>query len=142
MRFVVIGGVAVGAHGHPRATRDLDVVPDPTPENITLLADVIADLRGTLVGVDAERLGIDLDAATIGEGANFPLDTIYGRLDVLQEIGDNKLYDEVGADAIEVEIDGILVKICSLQSLRRLKQAAGRPQDIADLAALENADSD
>ncbi len=140
VRFVVVGGFAVGAHGYPRATRDLDVVPEPTAENMKRLADAVAELKGVLVGVDANRLGIDLDAETFAEGANFPLDTVHGRLDILQEIGDQRLHDQIAVDPIEVNIDGISVRICSLQSLRELKRAAGRPQDVADLAALDEID--
>lgn len=38
VRFVVIGGVAVGVHGFVRATEDRDIVPDPDPENLNRLA--------------------------------------------------------------------------------------------------------
>ena len=40
VHFVVIGGFAVSAHGHLRATKDLDIVPDPDPENLERLAEV------------------------------------------------------------------------------------------------------
>lgn len=33
VEYVVIGGLAVQAHGHPRTTQDLDLVPKPTAEN-------------------------------------------------------------------------------------------------------------
>lgn len=137
VRFVVIGGFAVGVHGYPRATRDLDVVPEPTSENMERLSEAITALKGKLVGVDAALLGIDLDAATLAEGANFPLDTIFGRLDVLQEIGDERLHEQVAEDAVEIEIDGLPVRVCSLAALREMKRTASRPQDVADLAALD-----
>ncbi len=38
--FIVIGGVAVGVHGFIRATKDLDIVPDPDPANLDRLARV------------------------------------------------------------------------------------------------------
>ncbi|MBJ7348415.1 MAG: nucleotidyltransferase [Thermoleophilaceae bacterium] len=136
VKFVIIGGFAVSAHGHPRATRDLDVVPEPSAENMQRLAAAIEKLDGHLVGVDADLLGIQLDAETFAEGANFPLDTTYGRLDILQEMRDQKLHGQIAQDAIEVSIDGVQVLVCSLRALRELKQAAGRPQDIADLEAL------
>lgn len=140
VRFVVIGGFAVGAHGYPRATRDLDIVPEPTAENMERLAAVISDLSGKLAGVDASLLGIALDAETLAEGANFPLDTDLGRLDVLQQLGDIVLHDQVAGDAVEIELDGVPVRVCSISVLRALKRAAGRPQDLADLDALERLD--
>lgn len=132
--------MAVGAHGYPRATRDLDIVPEPSAENMQRLAEAISDLRGRLHGVDAEQLGIALDAETLAEGANFPLDTAHGRLDILQEIGDRRLHEFVASEPVEIELDGIRVLVCSRQALRRLKQDAGRPQDIADIAALDELD--
>lgn len=140
VRFVVIGGFAVGAHGYPRATRDLDIVPEPTAENMERLAAVISDLSGKLAGVDASLPGIALDAETLAEGANFPLDTDLGRLDVLQQLGDIVLHDQVAGDAVEIELDGVPVRVCSISVLRALKRAAGRPQDLADLDALERLD--
>jgi len=43
VRYVVIGGVAVILHGVPRATFDLDILIDPTPENVGLLLEALAD---------------------------------------------------------------------------------------------------
>lgn len=45
VRFVVIGGVAVGAHGYPRGTADLDLVPDPDAGVIRRGGNVTADTR-------------------------------------------------------------------------------------------------
>jgi predicted nucleotidyltransferase len=137
VKFVVIGGLAVAAHGHPRATRDLDIVPDPSADNMRRLASAIGELHGELAGVDADKLGIALNAETLAQGANFPLETDLGRLDVLQQIGDEELHGLVAEDAVEVQIDGVPVRVCSIDSLRRLKRNAGRAQDIADLEALD-----
>ena len=46
VRFVVIGGIVLGAHGHIRATEDLDIVPDPDVDNL-------GRLGNALVGLDA-----------------------------------------------------------------------------------------
>lgn len=54
IRFVVIGGVAVGAHGYVRGTEDLDLVPDPDPANLDRLTDALTKLESTLATV-AER---------------------------------------------------------------------------------------
>jgi len=51
VRFVVIGGIAVGVHGYVRATKDLDIVPDPRPENLTRLASLLRELDAAHVGV-------------------------------------------------------------------------------------------
>ena len=44
VRFVVIGGIAVGVHGYVRATEDLDIVPDPEAENLTRLSSLLRAL--------------------------------------------------------------------------------------------------
>lgn len=51
VEFVVIGGVAVGVHNYVRATKDLDIVPDPSPENMQRLACL-------LVEIDAQQMGV------------------------------------------------------------------------------------
>jgi len=48
VRFVVIGGVAVGAHGYVRGTEDLDLVPDPDPDNLGRLTEALRKLESTL----------------------------------------------------------------------------------------------
>lgn len=48
IRFIVIGGVAVGAHGFVRATEDLDLVPEPDPVNLQRLATALERLETTL----------------------------------------------------------------------------------------------
>ena len=52
VQFVVIGGVAVGVHGFVRATEDLDIVPDPAPENLGRLAHVLQEIEAKHVGSD------------------------------------------------------------------------------------------
>jgi len=42
--YVIVGGIAVAAHGVVRATRDLDLVPEPAASNLSLLADTLSDL--------------------------------------------------------------------------------------------------
>ena len=51
VEFIVIGGVAVGVHGFIRATEDLDIVPDPSSENLQRLARVLVELNAEQVGV-------------------------------------------------------------------------------------------
>jgi hypothetical protein len=50
--FLVIGGVAVGFHGHVRATKDVDVVPSPTEENLEKLVRVPERLEAVVEGAD------------------------------------------------------------------------------------------
>jgi hypothetical protein len=51
VRFVIIRGIAVGVHGYVRATKDLDIVPDPDLENQRRLARLLRELGSEQVGV-------------------------------------------------------------------------------------------
>jgi hypothetical protein len=63
VRFIVVGGLALGSWGVVRGTKDCDVVPDPTPENLDRLARVAAELGGH-VQLGEALLGLDdLNAA-------------------------------------------------------------------------------
>jgi hypothetical protein len=53
VRFVIIGGIAVGVHGYVRATKDLDIVPDPALENLTRLAYLLREINAEHVGCSA-----------------------------------------------------------------------------------------
>jgi len=103
--FVVIGGVAVGAHGFIRGTEDLDVVPDPDPDNLS-------------------RLSIALD--------KLESDTV----DVIHQGNGVPSYSQLAQDAIESELLGIPVQVCSLARLREMKRAQNRTQDQLDLENL------
>ena len=46
-------------------------------------------------------------------------------------------YVELARDAVEADLDGIVVRVCSLDRLLEMKRAAGRPQDMHDVAMLE-----
>lgn len=134
--FVVIGGVAVGAHGYVRATEDLDLVPDPDPANLKLLAAALEALDSTLPTVEGRPFDPDKDGAVILRGGNVTADTRFGALDVVQRLRGVPTYAELAEDAVESDLLGIPVRICSLGRLREMKRALSRTQDRADLENL------
>lgn len=136
VRFVVIGGVAVGAHGYPRATADLDVVPDPDPDNLNRLVVALDELDATLPTVDGRAFDPSRDAVAVRRGGNVTADTRFGGLDVVQLARGVPPYSVLDADAVESDLLGLPVRVCSLSRLREMKEAQGRPQDQADLENL------
>ncbi len=86
--FVVIGGFALAVHGVVRATKDMDIVPDPRNENLRRLGAALDELeaRIDLGDLDPSELGIGVDAEGLSLGGNFVLYTRYGRLDVMQDV--------------------------------------------------------
>ncbi len=136
VRFVVIGGVAVGAHGYVRATEDLDLVPDPDPANLKLLTAALGALDSTLPTVEGRPFDPDQDGSVILRGGNVSTDTRFGGLDVVQRLRGVPAYSELAEDAVESDLLGIPVRVCSLGRLRQMKQALSRAQDRADLENL------
>lgn len=135
--YVVIGGMAAIAHGHTRNTRDVDFVAATDPENLDRLAGALRDLGARLSGVAAHLLGVDVyDAATLGNGANFTMETDAGGLDFFNEVPGAAPFEELRERALTIDLAGVTVRVAGRDDLIRMKQAAGRPQDLADIAAL------
>jgi predicted nucleotidyltransferase len=139
--FVVVGGVAVQAHGHGRSTRDLDVIPRPDLLNLSRLGEALAALSAELLRADGPA---DVtDPHLIKRAPLVPLTTSRGRLDLLNlelTAGAPRSYDDLRARAVEAQIDGHVVPIAGLDDLIRMKRAAGRDVDSADIGALTRSD--
>ena len=136
VEFVLIGGVAAVAHGSSRFTADLDIVYRRSPENHERLAQALAPLRPSLRGAPPD-LPFRFDAATIGSGLNFTLETTLGSLDLLGEAAGSGTYESLLEDSEAIEWFGTPVRVVSLRRLVALKRAAGRPKDLEAIAELE-----
>jgi hypothetical protein len=136
--YVVIGGVATQVHGHRRTTMDLDLTPDPDPENLARLGAALAELEAR--PVEAAFEGAEISAADPERLAIAPvvppLLTRHGQLHVLKEPKGGRGFDELREAALVVDLNGVEVAIVSLDDLIRMKRAAARPGDIEDVAAL------
>lgn len=132
--FVVIGGVAGGAHGSSYPTYDVDVAYSNGNENLERLAAVLRDLGATLRGAPAD-VPFLLDSATLRRGGNFTFETKYGALDVLAYPEGAAPYERIRSDAKVIDVEGRPVRIASLDHLIAMKEAAGRNKD--RLMALE-----
>lgn len=143
VEYVVIGGLAVIAHGVQRFTNDLDICPAPDLANLERLARMLegADVRQLGLG-DFDEREFPFDPSRpeeLAEGGNFRLLTTDGVLDIMQWVpglSDGHSYGALAADAVEGTAFGVPLKVCSLEQLRRMKRAAGRRQDEQDLADL------
>jgi hypothetical protein len=136
VRFVVIGGVAVGAHGYVRGTEDLDLVPDPDPENLARLTEALGKLDSTLPTVGDRAFDPATDARVIRKGGNVTAMTRFGGLDIVQRARGVPSYLQLDKDAVNTDLLGVPIKVCSLARLREMKEAQDREQDRADLANL------
>lgn len=136
VRFVVIGGVAVGAHGFLRSTEDLDIVPDPSPANLKMLGAALEALESRMPTVEGRPFDPDKDGMVILRGGNVTADTKFGGLDIVQRLRGVPDYRELAQDAVDSDLFGVPVQVCSLTRLREMKEALSRAQDQVDLENL------
>jgi hypothetical protein len=136
VEFILIGGVAATLHGSARATFDLDIVYRRSPENVDRLVRALAALSPYLRGAPP-GLPFVFDAATVRRGLNFTLDTRFGALDLLGEVTGGGSYETLLPHTETVELFGHSCRAVTLNTLIRLKRAAGRPKDNEALAELE-----
>ncbi len=142
VEYLVIGGVAVGFHGFVRGTKDVDIVPNPEPENLKRLARVLSALDAQVEGADdfkGEELPDPLDPDALALGGNWVLSTRLGRFDVMQWIGEDALWDKLSPTVAEAEVGDLAIKFASYENLVALKEQAGRPQDLIDLQRMREA---
>ncbi len=139
VEFLVIGGVAVAAHGYVRGTKDVDIIPSPSRENLERLLDALDALDAAQDAGDLrpEELPVELDLEALAGGGNWFLTTRHGRLDVMQSVEGARSYADLRAAA--VVRDGIAY--VGLDDLIAMKQAAGRDLDLVDIRALQEARS-
>ncbi len=137
MRFVVVGGLALGAWGVVRGTKDVDIVVAPDAENFKHLAAVAEAIHGHVHAGEAflsSQLSI---AEQLAGGEQVAIETDLGRLDIVQGLDGIPPYNELHARSTKAEILGIEVAVCSIEDLKAMKRAAGRTRDLADLEDLD-----
>jgi hypothetical protein len=136
VRFVVIGGIAGRIWGSPTMTNDVDICYDRDPANLQRLAAALTELNARLRGVDDE-VPFLLDPVTLEKGHNFTFTTDLGPLDVLGLPAGVKDFNELAVNAATFDLgDGVVVQVCELDDLIRMKRAAGRPKDRIELEIL------
>ena len=125
--YLLIGGYAVGFHGYPRATVDMDIWIAMNPANSQRIVTVLKEFGFDLPELSPElflkewqiiRLGVPpvrIELATTLSGVNF-----------------NECYAERVVDIL----DGVKVNLISLKHLKMNKKASGRHQDLADIENL------
>jgi hypothetical protein len=142
--FVLIGGFAVALHGYVRATKDIDIVPEPSRENLTRLWGALTELEATPAELEdfrPEELPVTFSLEGLLEGGNWALYTRLGRIDVMQWVKGIGAYDELRRDAEQVDEPSIghPIRFAGLDDLISMKEAAGRDIDRIDITALRMA---
>jgi predicted nucleotidyltransferase len=141
VRFVLVGGLAVNAWGYLRATRDVDFVPDPSAENLGKL-DVLLRGLGGKVDIGGKFLDANSISTFLRAGDRTLVATKLGQVDVLQGLPQVPSFAVLDEKAEEVDLDGFVVRVCSLEHLLEMKRASDRNRDRDDLKALEASQED
>lgn len=131
VRFLIVGGYALAAHGHPRYTKDLDVWLWIDAGNAERLVGALADFGFASVGLvpgDFTQPGV------VVQLGHPPL-----RIDLLTSI-DGVTFDECWPAQVVIDVGGIAVPFIDVEHLIVNKRASGRLQDLADAEVLTSGD--
>jgi hypothetical protein len=135
-QYVVVGGMAMKAHGSAYVTADIDLCYQLTAVNLAALATALAAIhacpRGGMPG-----LPFPCDTATLAAGEGFRLMTDYGDVDLVGEVPGVGGYEQVLAQSEERRLLGLAIRVLSLDALIAVKRATGRRHDQLHLLELE-----
>jgi hypothetical protein len=130
VKYLVVGGYAVSLHAQPRATKDLDILIKPDQDNAEALFRALTEFGAPLEGLQPRDFA--------EPGSFFRMGTPPVMVDILPEISGVE-FDDAWSRRVVETIDaktGLQAIFISAADLIAAKQAAGRPQDLADVAAL------
>lgn len=127
VEYLVIGAYAVAAHGHPRATGDIDLWVHPTPENAKRVLHALKQFGAPLSDVDEQDFQRPNVVLQIGVSPR--------RIDILTA-AEGLTFEDAWQDRITVEIEGVTIPLVSKEHLILNKRTLGRPQDLADIENL------
>jgi hypothetical protein len=127
-KYLIVGGYALAVHGHLRATKDVDIFVGTDPENADRVYSALS------------RFGAPLEELTRADLADPDVFFIMGRppnqIDIITTI-DGVTFEAAWRNRLECSYDGVPAWFIARDDLVANKTASGRPQDLADLAALK-----
>ncbi len=129
VEYLVVGGYALAAHGHPRYTGDIDIWLSPSAANIARLVAVLEQFGFSGLGIAAD------DIAKPGSVVQLGVAPV--RIDLLSSI-DGVMFDECYPRRVMLEFGGVNVAVIGITDFRRNKLATGRLKDLADIEALDH----
>lgn len=128
VRYMVVGGFAVAAHGFPRYTKDLDVWIECSRDNGARVIAALAEFGFASLGLTIDDFATPDLVIQLGYEPN--------RIDLLTGLTGVR-FEEAYPKRVTAAIDGLQVPIIDRVSLATNKRAFGRPMDLADAEELE-----
>jgi hypothetical protein len=128
VEYVIVGAHSLAFHARPRYTGDLDILVRPSPENAMKLVALLRDFGFAATDFKQSDFTAPDQMIQLGRVPN--------RIDLLTGISGVAI-DDAFRTRISTEIEALPVFVLSKELLIRNKRAVARPQDVADLAALE-----
>jgi hypothetical protein len=122
VRYLLVGGYAVGFHGYVRYTKDMDIWVAISVENAAHVAKTIKEFSGS--DVDETKF---LSTRTLFRIGVPPI-----RIELMTQI-DGVEFDDCYKQREQMAVGETVIDVISLSDLRQNKRASGRPQDLADL---------
>jgi hypothetical protein len=127
VRFLIVGAYALGVHGRPRATGDLDVWVEPAPDNAARVLQALQQFGAPLEQVTADDFS--------RPGIVFQMGLPPLRIDVLTELS-GLTFDEAWPGRTPANFGPVAVNVIGREAFIKNKRATGRPRDLGDIAAL------
>ena len=131
VEFLIVGGYALAAHGHPRYTKDLDVWVWLGPENAQRILAAIEEFGFGDLGLTAADFQEPDVMVQLGREPQ--------RIDILT-YASGLQFSDAYKNRVLVKIGNVDVPFISVDDLRANKMATGRPRDLADVAVLPQAE--
>ena len=128
-RFMIVGAHALSVHGYPRATVDLDIWIEPTPENSALVWRALAEFGAPLATLDVRQE--DFLRADVVIQFGLPPN----RIDILTGVTGVR-FEAAWPNRIEGSVDGVRVPVIGRSELIQNKRSTGRDKDRADIKGL------
>jgi hypothetical protein len=138
VEYVVVGGFAAQVYGARRPTRDIDVVPRTTRENLARLVAALRELHAGIRGDDLpDGLPFDTDPAALNGQKMLNLRTPFGDVDLtFTPAAFPGGYDDLAPRAHAFAVGDVVMHFADLADVIASKEAAGRPKDTVALPEL------
>jgi hypothetical protein len=134
VELVVVGGIAAVLQGVPLVTFDLDIVHRRTAENVGRLLAALDELGA---GYRGDPRGLAPSRDTLMGPGHHLLSTRLGPLDVLGAVANGLVFEDLVADTVTLVLEDLRVPVLDLARLIAVKEATGRPKDLAVLPTLK-----